>query len=54
MSDDFLTGLANQLGDQFGLGENENRSLDIAADGTSQRYGKLGDFSKQFDRLCHA
>lgn len=50
MVSDFLTGLANQIGDQFGLGENQNRSLDVSQDGTSQRYGKLGDFSKTFDQ----
>lgn len=50
MANDFLTGLANQLEGQFGLGENQNRSLDIVADGTSQRYGKLGDFAKKFDQ----
>src|SRR5271156_5040732 len=50
MSSDFLTGLANQLGSQFSVGENQDRSIDIAQDGTAQRYGKLGDFANQFDQ----
>lgn len=50
MSSDFLTGLAGAIEDQFSLGENNNHSLDLAVDGTTQRYGKLGDFAKKFDQ----
>lgn len=50
MSSDFLTGLANQLGSQFSVGENQDRSVDIAQDGTAQRYGRFGDFANQFDQ----
>ena len=45
----FLTGLASQLTDQFSLSDNQNRSLDIANDGTAQRNGKAGDLAKKFD-----
>jgi hypothetical protein len=51
MSDSFLSGLGGILEQQFGLGENKNRTLDIAGDnGTTQRYGQLGDFAKHFDQ----
>jgi len=50
MGSDFLTGLSNQISGQFNLGDNQNKSLDVANDGTAQRYGKLGDFAKKFDQ----
>lgn len=50
MSSDFLTGLANQLGSQFSVGENQDNSMDIAQDGTTGRYARLGDFANQFDQ----
>jgi hypothetical protein len=50
MASDFLTGLANQIEDQFSIGENQAHTLDIVQDGHVQRYGKLGDFSQKFDQ----
>lgn len=50
MAEQFLTDLSDALSDQFSLGENSNHTLDIAVDGSSQRYGKLGDFAKKFDQ----
>lgn len=49
---DFLSELAGALEDQFGLGENENHTLDIVEGGTTLRYGKLGDFAKKFDQTA--
>lgn len=36
--------------DQYGVGENQNRSLDIVENGHVKRYGKLGDFANKFDQ----
>lgn len=47
---DFLTGLGDILGQQFGFGENKLNSLDIVDNGHVQRYGRLGDFAKQIDQ----
>lgn len=41
--------LSNQLESQFGLGENANRSLADVHNGVNNAYGKLGDFSGEFD-----
>lgn len=49
---DFLSELAGALEDQFGLGENQNHTLDIVEGGTTLRYGKLGDFAKKFDQTA--
>jgi hypothetical protein len=46
----FLGKLADQLSNQFSLGENNNRSLDSVINGKKIKYGKLGDFAKQFDQ----
>jgi hypothetical protein len=43
----FLGQLADQLGSQFSISENNNKTLD-GADG--ERYGALGDFASKFDQ----
>src|ERR1019366_8314314 len=50
MSSSFLTGLANQISDQFGIGENQSHTLDIVQNGHNEPLGKLGEFSKQIDQ----
>lgn len=50
MASKFLDNLANALDQQFSIGENTNRSLDDVVNGKTVRYGKLGDFSGQFDQ----
>lgn len=47
---DFLTGLGDILGQQFGFSENKLNSLDIVENGHVQKYGKLGDFAKNIDQ----
>ncbi len=47
---DFLSDLAGSIESEFGLGENETHTLDIAEDGHNRRYGKLGDFANKFDQ----
>lgn len=46
----FLESLANQLEQNFALGENTNRSLNDVVDGNVAPYAKLGDFSNKFDK----
>lgn len=46
---DFLQALGDQIDSQFYTGENKNNSLNIVNGESTERYGKLGDFSKQFD-----
>lgn len=45
----FIDELTKTLENNFSLGENQDRSLDTVVNGQKIRYGKLGDFSKQFD-----
>ena len=50
MSSDFLTGLANQIEDQYGLGENQPNALNIMQDGHNRQRQTLGDYAQQFDQ----
>lgn len=52
MGSDFLTGLANLVEDKFGIGENQNHTLDIVENGHTKRYGRLGDFASKFDQTA--
>jgi hypothetical protein len=45
-----LDTLVEALEDQFDLGENKNRSLDVIEGGQTKRYAKLGDFANKFDQ----
>ena len=48
---DFLYNLGQMIDTQVGASENSIRSLDkTLPDGTTQKYGKLGDFSNKFDQ----
>jgi hypothetical protein len=51
-TNDTLTGLGSILSQQFNLSENKNASLDIVQNGTTQKYGQLGDFANQFDQTA--
>lgn len=46
----FLGALADQVSSQLSLGENANHSLDSVVNGQNVKYGKLGDFAKNFDQ----
>ena len=46
----FLGALANQLNNQYSIGENTNTSLDAVVSGQNVKYGSLGDFAQQFDQ----
>ena len=46
----FLGALANQLNNQYSLGENTTTSLDAVVNGQNQKYGSLGDFAKNIDQ----
>lgn len=50
MSVQFFEALANQISQKFGLGENTNKSFDIVENGTTKKYGQLGDFAGKFDQ----
>src|ERR1700690_1899964 len=46
----FLGALADQLNNQYSLGENTTTSLDAVVNGQNQKYGSLGDFAKNIDQ----
>jgi hypothetical protein len=50
MSNDFLTGLSNQIQEQFGIGENQMNTLDIVENGQVKKLGALGDFASKIDQ----
>lgn len=50
MAAPFFEALANQISDQFSLGENTNKSLDIVENGHVKKYAQLGDFANKFDQ----
>jgi len=47
---DFFNGLGDVLSQQFSLGDNKLKSLDIVKNGHTVPYGKLGNFASQFDQ----
>jgi hypothetical protein len=47
---DFLDGLSSVLEQQFTLGENKLKSLDVVKNGTTVPYGRLGQFANKFDQ----
>lgn len=47
---DFLDGLSSVLEQQFSLGENKLKNLDVVKGGSSVPYGRLGKFANQFDQ----
>jgi hypothetical protein len=49
MAKDIFGAVADQIGSQFSLGENLDRTLDLAKDGNVKQYGKLGSFADKFD-----
>lgn len=51
-TNDFLSNLGDVLNQQFSSGDNKNKSLDIATNGQTNRYGKLGQFANQFDQTA--
>jgi hypothetical protein len=46
----FLGALADQLNNQFSIGENTNTSLDAVVSGQNVKYGSLGDFAQRLDQ----
>src|SRR5271165_2088680 len=47
---DFFNTLGSVLEQQFDIGDNKLRSLDVVKNGTVVPYGKLGDFANNFDQ----
>jgi hypothetical protein len=50
MSSNSLGYLNSALQNQFNIGDPTNRSLDIAVNGNTKRFGALGDFANKFDQ----
>jgi hypothetical protein len=46
----FLGELADQINNQFSVGENSTNTLDAVIDGKNVKYGSLGDFAKKIDQ----
>ena len=46
----FLGQLADQISNQYSLGENNTHTLDAVIDGSNVKYGSLGDFAKNIDK----
>lgn len=46
----FLGDLAGAISSQFGVGENNNRTLNSVVLGQDVKYGQLGDFANKFDQ----
>lgn len=46
---DFFSSLASQISDQYGFGENTDRTLDLVKNGQTKQYGKLGDLADSID-----
>lgn len=49
---DFLDTLGGVLTQQFSLGDNKLKSLDIVKNGTTVPYGRLGQFADKFDQTA--
>lgn len=50
MSSDVLTGLSQQIQDQYGSGDSQKNIYNVATNGNSRNYTQLGDYSKQFNQ----
>ena len=48
MSSDVLTGLTQQIQEQYGVGDTQKNIHNVAQNGNNQNYTQLGDYSKQF------